>query len=70
MQHTWGSAYRVLVGKPEEKRPLGRPKLRWKYTIKMDIIKTGCGGIDWIYLALNGGRCRALVKNVMNLRIP
>jgi hypothetical protein len=39
MQHTWGSAYRVLVGKPEEKKPLGRPKLRWTYKIKMDIIK-------------------------------
>jgi len=44
-------AYKILVGKPEERRPLGRPKQRWEYNIKMDLQKVGCGGMDWIDLA-------------------
>jgi len=43
--------YRVLVGKPEGKRPLGRPRSRWEYNIKMDLQEVGCGGMDWIKLA-------------------
>ena len=62
--------YRVLVGKPEGKRPLGRPRRRWEDNIKMDIQVVGCGGIDWIELAQDRDRWRALVNAVMNLRIP
>jgi len=62
--------YRVLVGKPEGKIPLGRPKRRWEDNIKMDIQEMGCEGIDWIDLAEDRDRCRALVNAVMNLRVP
>jgi len=62
--------YRVLVGKPEGKRPLGRPKLRWEDNIKMDIQEVGCGDMDWIELAQDRDRWRALVTAVMNLRFP
>jgi len=62
--------FRVLVGKPEEKRPLGRHKLRWEYNIKMDLQEVGCGGMDWIELAENGDRWWALVNAVMNLWVP
>jgi hypothetical protein len=62
--------YRVLVGKPEGKRQLGRPRSRWEYNIKMDLQELGCGGIDWIELAKNMDRWRALVTAVMNLRVP
>ena len=62
--------YRVLVGKPEGKRPLGRPRCRWEDNIKMDLQEVGCGGIDWIELAQDGDRWRALVNAVMNLRVP
>jgi hypothetical protein len=48
--------YRVLVGKPEGKRPLGRPRRRWEDNIRMDLQEMGCGGIDWIGLAQTGGR--------------
>jgi hypothetical protein len=65
-----GSVYRVLVGKPEGKRPLGRPKRRWDVNIKMYLQEVGCGGMDWIELAQNGVRWRELVNAVMNLRIP
>jgi len=62
--------YRVLVGKPEGKRPLGRPRHRWENNIKMDLQEVGCGGMDWIELARDRDRWRALVNAVMNLRFP
>jgi len=62
--------YRVLVGKPEETRPLGRPRRRWEDNIKMDIQEVGCEGMDWIELAQDRDRWQALVNAVMNLRVP
>jgi hypothetical protein len=62
--------YRVLVGKPEGKRPLGRARLRREDNIKMDLHDVGCWGMDWIGLAQDRDRWRALVNVVMNLRIP
>jgi hypothetical protein len=62
--------YRVLVGKPEEKRPLGRPRCRWEDNIKMDLQEVGCGGMDWIELDQDRDRWRALVNAVMNLWVP
>jgi len=62
--------YRVLVGKPEGKRPLGRPRHRWKDNIKMGIQEVECGGMDWIDLAQDRDRWRAFVNAVMNLRVP
>jgi len=62
--------YRVLVGKPEGNKPLGRPRLRWENNIKMDLQEVGCGGMDWIELAEDRDRWRALVNAVMNLRFP
>jgi len=62
--------YKVLVGKPEGKRPLGRPRRRWEDTIKMDLQEVGCRGLDWIELAQDRDRWRALVSAVMNLRVP
>ena len=63
--------YRVLVGKPEGKSPLGRPWRRWEDDIKIDLQKVGCGrGMDWIELAQDRDRWRALVNAVMNLRVP
>jgi len=61
--------YRVLVGKREGKRPLGRPRRRWEDNIKMDLQEVGCGGMDWIDLAQDKDRWRALVNAVMNLRV-
>jgi len=62
--------YRVLVGKPDGKRPFGRPRSRWEDNIKMDLQEVGCGGMDWIELAQGRDRWRALVNAVMNLRDP
>ena len=62
--------YRVLVGIPLGKRPLGRARRRWEDNIKMDFQEVGCGGIDWIELAQDMYRWRALVNAVMNLRVP
>ena len=61
---------RVLVGKPEGKRPLGKPRHGWQDNIKMDLQEMGCGGMDWIKLAKDMDRWRALVNAVMNLRVP
>jgi len=62
--------YRVLVGKPEGKRPLRRTRRRWEDNIKMDLQEVGCGGMDWIELAQDRDRWWALVNAVMNLRVP
>jgi len=62
--------YRVLVGKPEGKRPLGRPRRRWEDNIKMNLQEMRCGGMDWNELAQDRDRWRALVNAVMNLRDP
>jgi len=62
--------YRVLVGKPEGKRPLGRPMRRWVDNIRMDLQKVGCRYMDWIGLAQDRDRWRTLVSAVMNLRVP
>ena len=62
--------YRVLVRKPERKRPLGRPRRRWEDSMKMDLQEVGCGGMDWMELAENMDRWRALVTAVMNIRVP
>jgi hypothetical protein len=61
--------YRVFVGKPEGKTPMGRPWLRWEDNIKMDLQEVGYGGLDWIELAQDRNRWRGLVNAVMNLRI-
>ena len=61
--------YRFLVGKPEGRRPLGRPRHRW-VDIRMDLQEVGCGYMDWIGLAQDRDRLRALVSPVMNLRVP
>ena len=62
--------YRVLVGKPEGKRPLGRPSRRWEDNIKMDFQEVGCGRLDWMELAQDRDRRRVLVNAVMNLWVP
>jgi len=62
--------YRVLVGKPEGQRPLGRPRHRWEDNMKLDLQDVGFGGIDWIRLAQDRKRWRALVNAVMKLRVP
>jgi hypothetical protein len=62
--------YRVLVGKPKGKRPLGRFRFRLEDNIKMDLQEVGCGGMDWIEVAQNMERWRAVVNAIMNLRVP
>jgi hypothetical protein len=62
--------YRILVGKPERKRPLGRPRCRWEDCIKADVQEVGCGGMNWIELAKDRDRWQALVNVVMNFRVP
>jgi hypothetical protein len=62
--------YRVLVGKPGGKGLLARPRRRWEDNIKMDLQEVGCGSMDWIELAQDRERWRALVNAVMNVRVP
>jgi hypothetical protein len=64
------NAYRILVGKPEGKRPLGRPRRRWVNNIKMDLREIGWAGVGWIDLAQDRDQWRALVNTVMNIRVP
>jgi hypothetical protein len=64
------NAYTILVGMPEGKRPLGRPRYMWVDVIKMDVREIGWGGIDWIDLAQDRDQRRALVNTVMKLRVP
>jgi hypothetical protein len=64
------NAYRILVGKPEEKRPLGRPRRSWVDNIKTDFRETGWDDMDWIDLAQDRDRWKALVHSVINLRVP
>jgi hypothetical protein len=63
-------AYRVLVGRPEGRRPLGRPRRRWEDNIKIDLQEVGWGCMDWIDMAQARERWRAVVNAVMNLRVP
>jgi hypothetical protein len=62
--------YKILVQKPEGKRPLGTPRHRWEDNIKMDLQELGCGCMDWIELAQDRDRWRALVNVLMKLRVP
>jgi hypothetical protein len=64
------NAYRISVGKPDEKRPVGKPRHRWVDNIKLDLKGIGWGGVDWIELAQDRDRWRALVNTVMNFRVP
>jgi hypothetical protein len=64
------NVYRLLVRKPERKRPLGRPKRRWIGNIKMDLLEIALSVVDWIGLAQDRYRWRGLVNKVMNLRVP
>jgi hypothetical protein len=63
-------AYNILVGRPEGRRSLGRPRCRWEDNIKMDLREIGFGDVDWIQWARNRDRWRALVNIVMNLQVP
>jgi hypothetical protein len=64
------NAYRLLVGKPEGKRPLGRPRRKWVDNIRTDLGEVGWGDVDWIGLAQDRNRWRGLVNSVLNLRVP
>jgi hypothetical protein len=64
------NAYRLLVGKPEGKRPQGKPRCKWVDNIRMDLGDVGWGDVDWIGLAQDRNRWRALVNSVLNLRVP
>jgi hypothetical protein len=63
-------AYRIFIGRPEGGRPLGRPRHRWEDSIEMDLQAVGLGGVDWIELAQDRDRWRALLNAVINLRVP
>jgi hypothetical protein len=63
-------AYKILVGRPEGWRPLARPMRRWEDNIKMDLREIGFGDVDWIHLAQDRDRWRAVVTTVTNLRVP
>ena len=65
-----GIAYKIVVGRPEGKRPLGRPRRRWEDKVTIDLQEVGYGGMDWIALAQDRDRWRALVNVVMNIRVP
>jgi hypothetical protein len=70
MWHTWErNVYKVLMGKPEGKRPLGRPRYRWEDGVRMDFLEIGLGSVDWIQLAQDRDRWGLLVNTVMNLRV-
>jgi hypothetical protein len=69
MGEVWDE-YNILVGSPEGRRPLGRPRRRWEDNIKMDLREIRFGDVDWIHLAQDRDRWRALVNTVMNLRVP
>jgi hypothetical protein len=64
------NAYKTLMRKPEGKKPLGKPKIKWEYNIKMDLREIGCEGVDWMHLAQDRDQCRRLVNTVMKLRVP
>jgi hypothetical protein len=64
------NAYRLLVGKPEGKRPLGKPRRRWVNNIRMDLVEVGWGDMDWVGLALDRNMRRALVNSALSLRVP
>jgi hypothetical protein len=64
------NTYRLLVGKPKGRRPLGRPRRRWVDNIRMDLVEVGWGDVDGIGLAQDRDRWRALVNSVLNLRVP
>jgi hypothetical protein len=64
------NAYRLLVGKPEGKRTLGKTRRWWVNNIRMDLVEVGWGDVDWIGLAKDSNRWRALVSSVLNLRVP
>jgi hypothetical protein len=64
------NVYRLLVGKPEGKKPLGKPRSRWMENIKMGLLEIGLSVVDWIGLAQDRYTWRALVNSVMNLRVP
>jgi hypothetical protein len=64
------AVYRVLVGEPEGKRPLGRARCRWGDKMRLDLQEVGCGDVDWIGLAQDRDRWRTVVSAVMNLRVP
>jgi hypothetical protein len=64
------NAYRILVRKPEGKRPLARPRCRWEDNIKIDLREIGWDGLDWVDLAQDRDQWRALVNTIMNLRVP
>jgi hypothetical protein len=72
MWHVWGrgDVYRILVGRPEGNRPLGRPRHRLEDNIKLDLRETGLDGANWIRLAQDRVRWSAFVNTVMNLRLP
>jgi hypothetical protein len=64
------NAYRLLVGKPEGRRPLGRPRRRWVDNIRIDLVEVRCGDVHWIGLAQDRDRWRALVNSILNLLVP